>query len=350
MILPQTSSLVLTIAVLSLLFLGAWATTFKAAGAWRFELYYFDFAFGVALTALIFSFTLGDLGYDGFSFIDDLQHAGKRQWLFCFLAGVVINLGNMLLMGAISVSGLSIAFPVAMGFSILISAALGFLVKTSANPALIMMGCALIFVAIVVSAIAYRIKGIQRHEQLARAGVAKSTRRPNPIKGVLLAMAGGLLMGSVGGLIARSREGDLGLGPYAVSALIGLAVFLSSFVFNIFFMNLPVEGEPAEFAAYFKGKLKQHLMGLLGGVLWYSGLLGAMVATHVPETLQPAPLPRFLLSHGSAIAAAIFGILFLRELRGSDMRVKVLAVLMITLFACGLAMIGLSPTYAIRRI
>ena len=119
MILPQTSSLVLTIMVLSLLFLGAWASLFKAAGKWRFELFYFDFAFGLMLAALICSFTFGDLGYDGFSFIDDLQHAGKRQWLFCVIAGVIFNLGNMLLMAAVSISGLSVAFPIAMGISVL---------------------------------------------------------------------------------------------------------------------------------------------------------------------------------------------------------------------------------------
>jgi glucose uptake protein len=345
MILPQTSSLVLTIAVLSLLFLGAWATMFKAAGKWRFELFYFDFAFGVALTALIFSFTLGDLGYDGFSFIDDLQHAGKRQWLFCFLAGVVLNLGNMLLMGAVSISGISVAFPISLGFSILISAALGLLVKAGGNPTLVMLGCVLIFTAIVVSAMAYRINAVQRHEQLARAGVAKSTRRPNPIKGILIAMFGGLLMGSVGGLIAKAREGDLGLGPYAISAVIGFGIFFSSLVFNIFFMNLPVEGEPVDFGAYFKSKPRQHVMGLFGGALWYCGLLGGMVATHVPEALQPAPLLRLMLGQGAPVVAAILGILFLRELKGSDMRVKVLAALMIILFVCGLAMIGLSPMY-----
>jgi len=349
MILPQTSSLVLTIAVLSLLFLGAWATMFKAAGKWRFELFYFDFAFGVALSALVFSFTLGDLGYDGFSFIDDLQHAGKRQWLFCFLAGVILNLGNMLLMGAISLAGMSVAFPIAMGFSILISAALGVLVKSGGNPTLIMLGCVLIFTAIVVSAMAYRINMVQRHEQLARAGVARSTRRPNPIKGILVAMLGGLLMGSVGGLISRARDGDLGLGPYAVSAIIGFAVFFSSFVFNIFFMNLPVDGEPVDFGSYFTGKRRQHILGIAGGVVWYCGLLGAMVATHVPEALQPAPMLRFMLSQGAPVVAAVFGILFLRELKSGDMRVKVLAALMIILFLCGLAMIGLSPMYVLRK-
>src|SRR5438874_12659717 len=115
MILPQTSSLVLILMVLSMLSLGAWASTFKAAGKWRFELFYFDFAFGLLIAAAVFSFTLGDLGYDGFSFVDDLQHAGKRQWVYAFMAGMIFNLGNMFLMAATSVFGMSGAFPLTSG-------------------------------------------------------------------------------------------------------------------------------------------------------------------------------------------------------------------------------------------
>jgi glucose uptake protein len=345
MILPQSSSLVLTLLVLSLLFLGAWTSMFKAAGKWRFELFYFDFAFGVLLAAVIYSFTWGDLGYDGFSFMDDLQHAGKRQWLFCFLAGVIFNLGNMLMIGAVSIAGISVALPISAGIALIMSAALGILVKSGDNPTLMMLGCALIFTAVVVSAMQYRINAIQRHEQLARAGVAKSTRRPNPVKGIIIAMVGGLLMGAVGGMVARARDGEIGLGPYSAAALFGGGVFFSSFIFNIFFMNLPVEGQPAEFSAYFKGRPWQHIAGVLGGVLWYSGVVAGMVATSVPDNLQPAPLTRLMLSQASPVVAALLGIIVWRELKESDMRVKILAGLMIILFVCGLAMIGLSPMY-----
>jgi glucose uptake protein len=345
MILPQTSTLVLTLMVLSLLFLGSWASMFKAAGKWRFELFYFDFAFGLLLAALILSFTLGDLGYDGFSFIDDLQHAGKRQWLFCVLAGIIFNLGNMLLMAAVSIAGLSVAFPIALGISVMVSAALGVLVRSGGDSTLILLGCGLILVAVIVSAMAYRINKVQQHEQLARAGIARSTRRPNPMKGIIVAVIGGVLMGSIGGLLARTRSGDLGLGPYAAAALFGFGMFASSLVFNIFFMNLPVDGEPIEFTAYFKTAIKQHVAGLLGGILFYLGLLAGMVGTAVPETLQPNPLLRLILNQGSPVVAALLGIVVWHELRGGDMRVKVLAGLMIILFLGGLAMIGLAPMY-----
>src|SRR5262245_29534217 len=98
MILPQTYPLVLACMILSLFCLGSWVCMFKLAGNWRYELFYLDFAFGLAIAVLIYSFTVGNLGYDGFNFLDDLQHAGKRQWMYAFLAGLIFNLGNMFLM------------------------------------------------------------------------------------------------------------------------------------------------------------------------------------------------------------------------------------------------------------
>jgi glucose uptake protein len=345
MILPQTSSLVLILMVVSMLLLGVWAGMFKAAGKWRFELFYCDFAFGLLLAAVIFSFTLGDLGYDGFSFFDDLQHAGKRQLVFGLLAGVIFNLGNMLLLGAVSVAGLWVAFPMSLGVAVVVTNLAGLLGKPATNNALIVLGCGLVLTSVVVSAIAYRIMVRARHEELARAGVAKSTRRPNPVKGILLAVIGGLLMASIGGLMAKVREGDIGLGPYSAGALFALGMFLSSLVFSVFLMNLPVEGEPLEFSAYFKGRPAQHVLGLLAGVLWYGGTLAALVSTSLPVQLQPAPLGGFLLAQGAPIVTALLGILVFREIRGGDMRLKMLAFLMIALFVCGLAMIGLAPVY-----
>src|ERR1035438_129719 len=125
MILPQSYQAVLFLTVLSLLCLGSWASAFKFAGKWRFELFYLDFAIGLLLAAVIFAFTLGNIGYDGFNFLDDLQQAGKRQWMWVFVAGLIFNFGNMLLMAAVSVCGLAVAFPMGMGVALLLGTVLG---------------------------------------------------------------------------------------------------------------------------------------------------------------------------------------------------------------------------------
>jgi glucose uptake protein len=137
----------------------------------------------------------------------------------------------------------------------------------------------------------------------------------------------------------------MGLGPYSAGLLFALGVFASSFVYDIFLMNLPVEGEILEITAYLDGSLKQHLCGVISGIVWYTGILTAWISTSVPENLQAAALTRFLLLQGSPVLAALWGILVFREFKESDVRVKIMGTMMIVMFLCGLAMIGLSPTY-----
>ena len=213
------------------------------------------------LASVVFAFTVGNLGFDGFNFLDDLQHAGKRQWMYVFMAGLIFNLGNMLLMAAVSVAGLAVAFPMGMGMALLLGTVVGIASRPAGNSLLLGMGCLLILTSIIVNAISYRIMGVAKHEELARAGRAKSTRRPNPVKGIILAIAAGILIGGFVPLLDKARQGDLGLGPYAAGFIFAFGVFFSTFVYKIFFMNLPVEGEPVEFGEYFNGRLRQHLAG-----------------------------------------------------------------------------------------
>ena len=343
MILPQSYPTVLFLMVLSLLCLGSWASGFKFAGKWRFELFYLDFALGLFLASVIFAFTVGNVGYDGFNLIDALQNAGKRQWLYAFVGGMIFNLGNMLLMAAVSVSGLAVAFPMGMGMALLLGTGLGIAGRPAGNSLLLGLGCLLILTSILVNAVSYRIMGVARHEALARAGKAKSTRRPSPLKGIFLALLAGLLIGSFTPLVEKARQGDLGLGPYAVGLIFAFGVFFSSFVYDIFFMNLPVEGEPLEFGAYLNGRLKQHLAGLASGFIWYTGLVLAWVCASVPEAIQGGPMLRFMLAEGSPVLAALWGIVVFREFKNSDVRVKLMGALMLALLLCGLAMIGLAP-------
>src|ERR1039457_2259606 len=340
MLLPQTHAAVLFLMALSLLCWGSWANSYKLAGKWRFELYYFDFAAGVAVAAFLYAITVGNLGYDGFSFLDDFMHGGKRQWLYGFMGGVIFNLGNMILMSAISVAGMATAFPVGIGVATIVGTTLAFAGGRTGNPALLFGGCALIAVAVVAAALAYRSNAVLRHEELARAGKAASTRRPSSIKGIVLALVSGLLMGSFFPLVNRASAGDVGLGPYAVAAVFAIGVLLSTFVFNVFLMNLPVEGEPLEVLDVLKSTPKQHLMGLVGGILWCTGMASGLADAAAPANAHVGTVAGYLLAQGFTLIAALWGVLLWKEFKGSDLRVKTLAVFIFLLFACGLLVIS----------
>jgi glucose uptake protein len=144
MILPQTYGAALFLMILSMLCWGSWANTYKLAGRWRFELFYFDYAFGVVLAAIIYAFTVGSLGFDGFSFLDDLMHAGKRQWMFGLIGGVIFNLANMLLVAAISLAGMAVAFPVGIGTALIIGVVWNYAINPQGNAMLLFSGCGVI--------------------------------------------------------------------------------------------------------------------------------------------------------------------------------------------------------------
>ena len=345
MVLPQTPAAVLFLMTLSLLCWGSWANSYKLAGKWRFEIFYFDFAVGVAVAAFLYAMTFGSLSYDGFSFVDDMMHAGKRQWLFAFMAGVVFNLGNMILMSAISVAGMAVAFPVGIGVATIVGTTLAYAGGRAGSPALLSAGCVLIAAAIVAAALACRFQAVLRHEELARAGKVASTRRPSSIKGIVLALVSGLLLGSFFPLVDKARESEIGLGPYAVSAVFSIGMLLSTFVFNVFLMNLPVEGEPLEIPDIFKSTRKQHLLGLAGGAVWCTGLVASLVAASAPVEARVGAVAGYLLAQGFAVIAALWGILLWKEFKGAGLRVKALAVFMLLLFVCGLLAISQAPLY-----
>ena len=69
---------------------------------------------------------------------------------------MVFNLANMLLVAAISISGMSVAFPIGIGLALVIGTIWSFLLNPQGNPYLLFGGAALVGVAIVVNAMAYR--------------------------------------------------------------------------------------------------------------------------------------------------------------------------------------------------
>src|SRR6267143_2843054 len=169
MTLPQTYIAALVLTILSMLCWGSWANTFKMTGAWRFELFYFDYSLGVLLAAAVAAFTFGTMGSDGFQLMDDLLQTSKRSIFYGFLGGVVFNLANMLLVAAISVAGMAVAFPVGIGMALVIGVIWSYIIKPQGNPVLLFSGAAIIVAAIIVDAFAYKFHAAARLEEQAKA-------------------------------------------------------------------------------------------------------------------------------------------------------------------------------------
>jgi glucose uptake protein len=346
MILPQTYAVAICLMVFSMLCLGSWAVTYRASGC-RFELYYFDFSFGLLIAAAILAFTVGSMGFDGFTFLDDMLHAGKRQWFYAFTAGMVFNLANMLLMAAIAVAGMTVAFPVSAGLALIVGVVIGRFQTPAGNPLMAFGGCVLVLVAILAAGAAYRFINVTRHEVKARAGKAKSTRRPVAVKGVVISLLSGALMSGCYPLLAKAKEGEAGLGPYSVAMIFAGGAFLSTFVFNLFFMNLPIEGEPVDFMEYFQSPPRAHGLAVLGGVVWCLGAVAGLVAASA-ENVRIVPSLTYGLSQAPALIAILWGTLVWKEFKDGDARTKSMVGLMFILFTVGVTLVSLAQAF-VRR-
>ncbi|MBC7927599.1 MAG: AcrB/AcrD/AcrF family protein [Bryobacteraceae bacterium] len=334
MILPTTYLAALLLSILSMLCWGSWANTFKLTRKWRFELFYFDYAFGVMIAALIAAFTFGSSG-DGMSFLDNLEVTGKRQLGFALAAGAVFNLANILLVAAISLAGLSVAFPVGIGLALVIGVVWNYVLKPAGNPLFLFGGAALVVVAILVDALAYRMHA-----------VSKGSVQQGSIKGLLLSVVSGILMGSFYPLVQIATAGELGLGPYSVGVVFSVGVLFTTFIFNLYFINLPVQGEPVPIGDYFKGTPANHILGLLGGGIWYAGTIANFVAAAAPGEASVGPAVSYALGQGATMISALWGLLVWHEFRGAVANVKMLLVLMIILFIAGLSLVSVAPLYA----
>lgn len=359
MILAQNHTQTLLLLVLSALCWGLWAAAYRRTKKWRYELFYFDVAIGAGIVAVVAALTLGSLGFDGFSFEDDMLHAFKHQWLLAFGAGVIFNLANMLMMGAIAVAGLSVAAPLALGISSMLGLGIAVLLRHAGNPALAFPGSACVLLGIVMVGVAYGWLISARLDKMLKEGKAASTNlpgyatgrivsadAPSATKALLLSVVAAALMWIMYPLLARARLGDTGLGPYSLTFLFVGGMFFSTLIFSLFFLNLPIEGEPLEVQEYFQGGIGDHLLGLAAGGLLCIGLLAGLVGEAGPPVAQVGSVMTYGLKQGAILAAAVWGVWVSKDFRGAGARVHGLVAAFIGLIALGVVLLVLASVTA----
>jgi glucose uptake protein len=166
------------------------------------------------------------------------------------------------------------------------------------------------------------------------------------LKGIILSLVSGVLMGMFYPLVEQGKRGDAGLGPYAIGFVFAVGIFLSTFVFNLFFMNLPVEGPPVEILDYFQGKIGWHLLGIVGGIIWCAGTIANFVAASAPPEIQVGPAISYAIGQGATMVSALWGIFVWKEFAEADTKVKGLVAAMLGMFICGLALVSIAPRFA----
>jgi len=347
-ILPTTYQSALLLLILSMLCWGSWANTQKAAGKWRFELYYYDFTWGILIAAVAAAFTLGSFDQKELTFQDNLLLTGYRKMAWAVASGVVFNLANMLLVAAIAVAGMSVAFPVGIGLALIVGVAWSYSLSPQANPALLFGGAGVVLMAVCAAAVAYSLHvGEQRAAAqqafLTDPRAKNAPRKATATKGLILSILAGLLMGGFYPMLQEARSGDTGVAPYGVMLLFAGGVFCSTVLYVPFFLNFPVSGKPLAVSAYFRGTKRQHLLGVLGGMLWMAGGLANVLAAGSPATLQLGSAVSYGLGQGATLVSTLWGLLVWHEFRGATYRVVTVLIAVIVLFLAGLGMVAVAP-------
>ncbi|MCK5692921.1 MAG: multidrug DMT transporter permease, partial [Bacteroidales bacterium] len=305
----------------------SWANTQKMASKkWAFQLFYWDYSLGVLLLSLILAFTMGSSGEEGRGFLADLAQADGKSIGSALLGGAVFNIANLLIVVAINIAGMAVAFPIGIGLALVIGVVVNYVATPLGNPVVLFIGVSLVAVAIVIDAIAYK-----KHSGGKVSGTTK---------GIVISILGGILMGFFYRFVAASMASDFAvpeagkLTPYTASVIFAVGLLISNFVWNTFFMYKPISGEKATYKDYIKkGDFKLHLIGILGGMIWSLGMTFSIIASE-----QAGYAISYGLGQGATLIAALWGVFIWKEF-GKAEGLKGLLVAMFLFFLVGLGMI-----------
>ncbi|MHC4927715.1 MAG: GRP family sugar transporter, partial [Planctomycetota bacterium] len=261
------------------------------------------------------------------SFFADVAQADTASIGWAMLGGVVFNLANILLVVAIDIAGMAVAFPIGIGLALVLGVFYNYLPATEAyNEPILFIGVACIAVAIIVNALAYK---------------KLSTDKKTTKSGVLISILCGVIMSLFFFLVTKALAGDMKtpeagkLTPYTALVFFSLGLFLSNFIFNTYVMAKPFSGEPVPFGDYFqKGNPRLHIVGILGGAIWGVGMSFSLIAG------GPAGYAiSYGLGQGATLVAAVWGVFIWKEFKNAPKGTGPYLAIMFLFYIIGLVSI-----------
>lgn len=315
---------------------GSWQNTQKMVQKnWRFELFYWDLVLGILAMSVIAAFTVGSMGDTGRGFIQDLQQANISSIIYAMLGGLLWNMGNLLLVAAIAVAGMSVVFPIGGGIAWVLGIILNYINvvmkggNPSENPMVLWIGVVTIIVAIILSGKSYK-------------NLTKKKKKPS-MKGILLSVIAGLFIAFFYPVVINSLDptfvsgGKGTLTPYTGVFFFAVGVVVSTLFINPVFMRKPVEGTPVKMKEYFSGSIGTHFTGILGGSIWMLGMIFSYMAVGAAN-----PAIAYALSNAAPVVAILWGVFAWKEFNGAPKGTNKILLLMFIGYIIGLILITMS--------
>lgn len=325
MFVPDSFAVAMVMMITSTVCWGSWANTYKLTKGYRFELFYWDYAVGVLLILLVYALTMGSTGGSGQSFLESVRAADTGNIVYALIAGAIFNVANLLLVAGIEMAGLAVAFPLAIGIALVEGVVLSYLLQPKGDPTMLAIGVALAMLAVFLDGKAYG--------NLSRDGAAASRRS------IVVCVISGLLMGAFAPFVTRALTAGTPLTPYSISVFFALGALLCCFVVNIYFMKHPLVGEPVDFSGFFRARPADHLLGLLGGVVWGMGGVFNFVAAGLVGVAVS-----YAIGQAAPMVAAVWGVFVWKEFRGANATARMYLVGMFASYLLALFVISSAYT------
>jgi glucose uptake protein len=328
MLIVESYTLAVAMCFVTMLCWGSWANTQKLASEeWQFQLFYWDYSIGVLLLTLLLAFTIGSSGEEGRGFMADISQANNDALTSALLGGAIFNLANILLVVAIDIAGMAVAFPVGIGLALVIGVVTNYIATPVGDALFLFLGVALITVAIVIDAIIYRRLPSDGSQSVG--------------KGLTISIVAGIAMGFFYRFVAASMSTDFAspeaglMTPYSAGVVFSIGLLASNLIFLIPLMYKPMSGEVAPMGEYFsKGTPKLHMVGILGGIIWALGFsLNIIAAGSAGYAIS------YGLGQGATMVAAFWGVFIWKEFKDAPAGTNRLIAAMFALFFIGLALI-----------
>jgi glucose uptake protein len=332
MFIPQSYTLAVILCIITMICWGSWGNTQKLAGkSWRFELFYWDYVIGIVLFSLLLGFSMGSTGESGRSFIQDIKQAETSNILNAMIGGVIFNASNILLVAAMSIAGMAVAFPVGVGIALALGVIINYVYAPQGNPSLLFAGVALIVLAIIIDAVAYKKHSISL-KKVSGKGITLSISA-----GILMALFYRFVASSMATVFETPEAGKLT--PYSAIFFFSIGVLVSNFIFNYLIMKRPFEGIPLTFKDYKMGSFAAHLNGVMGGVIWNIGMSMSILASG-----KAGFAISYGLGQGATLIAALWGVFIWKEFKGASKSVNTLILMMFLAYLAGLALLVYAGT------
>ena len=325
MFVPHSFVVALIMMVASAVCWGSWANSYKGVKNYRFELFYWDYAVGIFLISLVLAFTMGSTTDDTSRFLTNVHSADNSNIASTMFAGVIFNLANLLLVAAIDMAGLAIAFPVSIGIALVVGVVSSYILQPKGHAGLLAAGVVCALIAVILDGKAY--------------GSLATANRAISKKSIVTCIVSGILMGVWAPFVTHSMTHGNTLGPYSVAVFLTLGALLSCSVWNIYFMKNPLVGQPVNFSEFFRGPASGHFLGLLGGCIWGIGTVFNLVAANFTGVAIS-----YAIGQSAPMVAALWGVLAWKEFRGANRRAYAFLACMFLFYLLSILVISYANT------